>query len=153
MDGNELQYTQGRNEVRWHQGQEASLAPPCSNQWGLSEANALNWRKYLWHCWDFSAPAQRFGAPVVIWRPVKCAPVVTPLLLQHRPSPVFPPILPKKSYNQSISATELFWKQAFTGWRRISSLRATPKRFRNEYLTQKNIFAIESSIFSKLRTA
>ena len=23
---------------------------------GLSEANALYWRKYLWHCWDFSAP-------------------------------------------------------------------------------------------------
>jgi len=24
--------------------------------WGLSEANLLYWRKYLWHCWDFSAP-------------------------------------------------------------------------------------------------
>jgi len=23
--------TQGRNEVRWRPGQEASLAPPCSN--------------------------------------------------------------------------------------------------------------------------
>jgi len=24
--------------------------------WALSEANLLYWRKYLWHCWDFSAP-------------------------------------------------------------------------------------------------
>ena len=24
-------YDQGRNEVRWRPGQEASLAPPCSN--------------------------------------------------------------------------------------------------------------------------
>jgi len=24
--------------------------------WSLSEVNVLYWRKYLWHCWDFSAP-------------------------------------------------------------------------------------------------
>ena len=28
---NELAYYWGRNEVRWHPGQEASLAPPRSN--------------------------------------------------------------------------------------------------------------------------
>ena len=34
----------------------------CLNlrSWGPSKANALYWRKYLWHCWDFSA------TPVVI---------------------------------------------------------------------------------------
>ena len=31
--------------------------------WGLSEANVLHWRKYLWHCWYFSGP------PAVIRRP------------------------------------------------------------------------------------
>jgi len=25
--------------------------------WVLSEANVLCWKKYLWHCWDFSAPS------------------------------------------------------------------------------------------------
>jgi len=24
--------------------------------------NVLYWRKYLWPCWDFSAPLQRLGA-------------------------------------------------------------------------------------------
>ena len=42
----------------------------CSHvqSWGLSEANVLYWRKYLRHCWDFSAP------PAVIRRPGNCAP-------------------------------------------------------------------------------
>ena len=30
--------------------------------WGLAEANVLYWRKYLWHCLDFSAPPWWFGA-------------------------------------------------------------------------------------------
>jgi len=29
---------------------------PHVRTWGLSEVNVLYWRKYLWHCWDFSAP-------------------------------------------------------------------------------------------------
>jgi len=33
---------------------------------GLSETNELYWRKYLRHCWDFSAP------PAVIRRPGTC---------------------------------------------------------------------------------
>jgi len=36
---------------------------PDIRTWGLSEANVEYWRKYLWHCWDFSAP------PAVIRRP------------------------------------------------------------------------------------
>ena len=33
---------------------------PCVQSWGLSEANVLYWRKYLWHCWDFSAPGELY---------------------------------------------------------------------------------------------
>jgi len=29
---------------------------PYVRTWGISEANLLYRRKYLWHCWDFSAP-------------------------------------------------------------------------------------------------
>jgi len=29
---------------------------PHVRTWGLSEAYVLYWRKYLWHCWAFSAP-------------------------------------------------------------------------------------------------
>jgi len=53
---------QGRNEVGWRAGQEASLVPHVRT-WGLSEAIVLYWRKYLWHCWDLSVP------PAVIWGP------------------------------------------------------------------------------------
>ena len=66
---------QGRNEVRWRSGQETSLAPHVWT-WDLSEANLLYWKKYLWHCWNFSA----FLA--VNRRPGNCAPLaplVTPL--------------------------------------------------------------------------
>ena len=31
--------------------------------WGLSEANVLYRRKYLWHCWDFSAPTAVIRRP------------------------------------------------------------------------------------------
>ena len=59
----------GRNEARWRPGQEASLAPHV-RAWGLSEANALYWRKYMWHCWDFSAPPQSLGVPALIGAPI-----------------------------------------------------------------------------------
>ena len=57
-------YAQERNKVRWRPGKETSLAPPCSNIYGRSEANVLYWRKYLQHCWDFS------GLPAVVWHPI-----------------------------------------------------------------------------------
>jgi len=50
--------------------QEAGLAPPMFELEVFSEANAVYWRKYLWHCWDFSThstvtqhPPQWFCAP------------------------------------------------------------------------------------------
>ena len=43
---------------------------PYGQIWVLSKANLLYWRKYLWHCWDFSAPpAVIRRAPAVIQRP------------------------------------------------------------------------------------
>ena len=52
---------QRRNVIKWCQEQEESLAPDVQT-WDLSEANVLYWRKYLWHCWDFSVHSQSFGA-------------------------------------------------------------------------------------------
>jgi len=40
-----LNYRYGRNEVRWHPGQEASLAPPCSNPRSFGSRRAA--LKYL----------------------------------------------------------------------------------------------------------
>jgi len=65
-----LDGARGKKQV-WH---------PYVGTWGLSEANVLCWRKYLWQCWDFSAPLavilcppQWFGEPIVIWGPGNCA--------------------------------------------------------------------------------
>ena len=56
---------------------------PHVRTWGLSEANVLYWKKYLWQwsCWDFSAPLAVIRPPAVIWRPIvirqpgNCAPL------------------------------------------------------------------------------
>jgi len=52
---------QGRNQVRWRPSKKQIWRPHIRiwgqiRIWGLSEPNVLYWRKYLWHCWDFSAP-------------------------------------------------------------------------------------------------
>jgi len=62
-----LDVARGKKQV-WH---------PYVRTWGLSETNVLYWRKYLWHCFDFSVPA------AVIRRLGNCAPMpplVTPLV-------------------------------------------------------------------------
>jgi len=46
---------QGRNEVRWPRGKRKIWRPQVWT-WDLSEAIVLYWRKYWWHCWDFSSP-------------------------------------------------------------------------------------------------
>ena len=64
---------QGRNEVRWRPGQEASLAPPCSNLSSF-ESKFIALKKVL------VTFVGLFGAPAMIWRPVltrhpgNCAP-------------------------------------------------------------------------------
>jgi len=55
---------QGRNDVRWRLGQEASFPPPCSNLRSFaSKCTVLKRVGYMWHCWDILAP------PAVIRRP------------------------------------------------------------------------------------
>jgi len=58
---------------------------PHVRNWGLSEANVLHWRNYLWHCWDVLAStaaiwrtSSKFGAPIVTRRPGNCAPLAPP---------------------------------------------------------------------------
>ena len=53
---------------------------PHVRTWGFLEANVLYWRKYLWQCWEFSAPAAVIRSPPVIWDPGNCSPFVTPLI-------------------------------------------------------------------------
>jgi len=36
---------------------------PNFRTWGLSAANVLYWKKYLWHCWDLPAPSAVIGRP------------------------------------------------------------------------------------------
>ena len=48
---------------------EKQVRRPHVRTWGLSEAIVLYWRKYLWHCRDFSAPPEVFGALAVLRRP------------------------------------------------------------------------------------
>jgi len=50
---------QGRNEVRWHPGQEASLAPACSKLASFGRKCTVSMKVgYLWHCWDsLASPA------------------------------------------------------------------------------------------------
>ena len=56
-----VQHRQGRNEIRWRPGQEASWRPHVRT-WGLSEAN---------YCIQeiLVAFLTLFSAPTVIWRP------------------------------------------------------------------------------------
>ena len=58
-----VDWIQRRNEVRWRPGEKASLAPRVRT-WGLSEENLLYLRKYLWHCWEFSAPPAVIRLPL-----------------------------------------------------------------------------------------
>jgi len=72
----------GRNEVRWHPGQDAGLAPPCSNLRSFRKkmfcieegiCHIVGMLRHFPH-W--------FGAPIVIRLPGNCvpdAPLVTPL--------------------------------------------------------------------------
>ena len=62
---------QGRSEVRWRSGQETIWRPILVPK--VFWKQMCWWRKYLRHCWDFSAP------PAVIQRPGNCAPLAPSL--------------------------------------------------------------------------
>jgi len=75
---------QGRNEVRWRPGQDASLAPPFSNL--RSSGNQCTVLKNVRvTLLGFLAPSQSFGAPTVFQRPQSdlapgnCAPLASSL--------------------------------------------------------------------------
>ena len=80
---------------------------PCIRNWGLSEAYVLNWRKYLRHCWDFLAPPQPLGAPIVTWRRG-----IAPLLLpsQYTPGAVSWRFLRCCSYMRDVQVNFLICK-------------------------------------------
>ena len=68
---------QGRNEVRWRPGQEASLAPPCSNLSSF-ESKFIALKKVLvTFVGLFGAPAM-ISRPVLTRRPGNCAPFAPP---------------------------------------------------------------------------
>jgi len=73
---------QGRNEVTWSPGQEASLAPPCSNLKSFGSKCAVE-KSTCDIVEPFRRPSHSFGAPTVI-RPlvnyVPLPPLVTPLV-------------------------------------------------------------------------
>jgi len=54
---------------------------PRVRTWGLSEANLLFWRKYLWHFWYFSAPPHWLGARGIV---PPLSPLVTPLISRRQ---------------------------------------------------------------------
>jgi len=66
----------GRNGVRWRPGQEASLAPPCSNLRSFGS-------KYTVLKEVFVTLLGLFGAPAVIRRPVNCAPIYAPARVHY----------------------------------------------------------------------
>ena len=55
---NVLRFHPGRTGATRLDGAWGKKQVWCPNvrTWGLLGANVLYWRKYLWHCWDFSVP-------------------------------------------------------------------------------------------------
>jgi len=68
---------QGRNEVRWRPGQEASLLPPCSNLRSFGTKHTVL-QKVLVTLWDISALSEVIQPPLVIRRPGITSPSLRP---------------------------------------------------------------------------
>ena len=67
-----LNYCQGRNELRWRPGQEASLAPLCSNLRAFGSKCTVLKKVLMTLLGLFGAP-QSFGALIVVRRQGNCA--------------------------------------------------------------------------------
>ena len=82
---------------------------PHVRTWGFSEVNVLYWRNYLWHCWDFSAPPQSFGASIVIRRPGNCSPFA-PIVIPLKQHAVIPKIFlgSRDFWNHNLGNNGLF---------------------------------------------
>jgi len=77
---------QGRNEVSWRPGQEASLVPPYSNLRSFRSKCTVLKKVIVILLGLFGVPSNHSSPPAVIWRPGNCsplAPLVTPLLVNH----------------------------------------------------------------------
>jgi len=64
LDGTHLQIDRGVARLDGALG-KMQVWRPHFRTWGLPEANVQYWRMYAWHCWDFKAPPQSFGARVI----------------------------------------------------------------------------------------
>jgi len=64
-------YYQGRNEVRWRPGQEASLAPPCSKLRSFGSKCTVLMKVLV-------TLLGLFGDPLLTRRPGNCAPLACP---------------------------------------------------------------------------
>jgi len=96
-------FSQGHNDVRWHPGQEAQVWRPHVRTWGLSEVYVLYWRKYLWHCWDFSAPSAVFR------HPGNCAPILYAPGCAYNVEVDFTRLsLAERKWNENLSSLLLF---------------------------------------------
>jgi len=62
-----------QNEVRWLPGQEASLAPPCSNLRSFGRKWAVRKKVLMWPCWDFLTLPQWFDARKLFPLPSPCS--------------------------------------------------------------------------------
>jgi len=54
---------QGRNEVRWRPGQEASLAPACSNLWSFESKFTVLKKVLMTLLGLFGAPGRDSASP------------------------------------------------------------------------------------------
>jgi len=63
-------YAQGRNEVRWTPGKEASLSPPCSNLRSFASKFTVLQKVLV-------TLLKLVYTPAVIWRPGNCAPLAS----------------------------------------------------------------------------
>jgi len=97
-------WPEGRTDVRWHSGQETSLAPPCSNPRSFGgKCTALKKVGYLQHCWDFSATGALYFPPVPAQRRASAEPSLRSKTVVFRLFIVIRSLLPEnQDFNQPL---------------------------------------------------
>jgi len=82
---------QGRNEVKWHPGQEASLALPCLNPRSFGSKFTVLKNVHVALLGLSGASHIHLATTTVIWRPGNCAPLFpschVPDAIARRPGP------------------------------------------------------------------
>jgi len=58
-----------------HAARRSKFGAPMFEPEVFRKQGYCRWQKYLWYFWDFLAPSQSFGAPIVFRRPMNCAPL------------------------------------------------------------------------------